>query len=194
MSRQRIAGDASCGTRSISSIDARVVGSGRRLDLMTDPWLDKRGLAEHRCCSMRSIESAVAEGMPHALIFGRVKFQVREVEPWLEQVGGLEALEEKRAAAPRRRSTYVYVISGAGKVKIRIAGDPLRRLSSLQTGLPVPLELVRAIPTDRAAELEATLHRRWAPHRSHGERFRAFPVIADLETLTDDELVGLEPA
>ena len=53
-------------------------------------WLDKRGLAEHLACSVRSIEPAVAEGMPHAVIFGRVKFQVAEVETWLERTGHLQ--------------------------------------------------------------------------------------------------------
>jgi hypothetical protein len=57
---------------------------------MLGPWLDKRGLADHLSCSVRSIETAVAEGMPHAVIFGRVKFLVSEVEPWLERAGHLE--------------------------------------------------------------------------------------------------------
>lgn len=56
---------------------------------MTEPWLDKRQLAEYLSCSVRSIEQAVAEGMPHAVIFGRVKFRVSEVEPWLEAHGYL---------------------------------------------------------------------------------------------------------
>jgi hypothetical protein len=54
------------------------------------PWLDKRGLAEHLACSVRSIENAVAQGMPHAVIFGRVKFQIPEVEAWLADAGYLE--------------------------------------------------------------------------------------------------------
>jgi hypothetical protein len=53
-------------------------------------WLDKRGLAEHLSCSVRSIEAAAAQGMPHAIIFGRVKFRVDEVEAWLEQTGRLK--------------------------------------------------------------------------------------------------------
>jgi hypothetical protein len=53
-------------------------------------WLDKRGLASHLACSVRSIEHAVNDGMPHAIIFGRVKFQVADVEPWLEQRGHLQ--------------------------------------------------------------------------------------------------------
>lgn len=57
---------------------------------MTDPWLDKRACAEHFGCSVRSIETAVAEGMPHAIIFGRPKFQATEVEQWLERTGRLE--------------------------------------------------------------------------------------------------------
>jgi hypothetical protein len=54
-----------------------------------EPWLDKRALAEHLSCSVRSIQTALAEGMPHAVIFGRVKFRVSEVEPWLEARGHL---------------------------------------------------------------------------------------------------------
>jgi len=56
---------------------------------MTEHWLDKRGLAEHLACSVRSIEQAVHDGMPHAVIFGRVKFHASEVEAWLEARGHL---------------------------------------------------------------------------------------------------------
>jgi hypothetical protein len=55
----------------------------------SEPWLDKRELARHLCCSVRSIQTALAEGMPHAVIFGRVKCRVSEVEPWLEEHGYL---------------------------------------------------------------------------------------------------------
>lgn len=55
-----------------------------------EPWLDKRGLAEHLACSVRSIEFAVAAGMPHAIIFGRVKFRASEAEQWLEDTGRLQ--------------------------------------------------------------------------------------------------------
>lgn len=57
---------------------------------MNEPWLDKRGLAEHLACSVRSLELAIVEGMPHALIFGRVKFRASEVEAWLGQTGRLQ--------------------------------------------------------------------------------------------------------
>jgi hypothetical protein len=82
-----------------------------------EPWLDKRGLAEHLCCSVRSIQTALAEGMPHAVIFGRVKFQVSQVEPWLEargylirhgdEIGGTLVVNTERAGGagtPRPRT------------------------------------------------------------------------------------------
>lgn len=56
---------------------------------LQEPWLDKRQLAERLSCSTRSIEFAVAAGMPHAIIFGRAKFRLSEVEPWLEETGRL---------------------------------------------------------------------------------------------------------
>jgi hypothetical protein len=74
-------------------------------------WLDKRGLAEHLACSVRSIEHAVAEGMPHAIIFGRVKFQAADVEAWLEQTGhlqrrgeGLHTISDDEMARRRRHA------------------------------------------------------------------------------------------
>jgi hypothetical protein len=56
---------------------------------VTEPWIDKRALAVHLACSVRSIQTALAQGMPHAVIFGRVKFQVTDVEDWLEDHGHL---------------------------------------------------------------------------------------------------------
>lgn len=55
-----------------------------------EPWLDKRALADHLDCSVRWIASRMAEGMPRAVIAGRVKFRASEVEPWLESHGHLK--------------------------------------------------------------------------------------------------------
>jgi hypothetical protein len=52
-----------------------------------EPWLDKKGIAEHLACSPRWIEDRVSEGMPSAMIAGRRKFRVSEAEPWLERAG-----------------------------------------------------------------------------------------------------------
>ncbi len=58
---------------------------------MSEPWLDRKKLADHYSCSVRSIELALAEGMPHAIVFGRVKFQVSAVDHWLAEHGYLRA-------------------------------------------------------------------------------------------------------
>ena len=77
-----------------------------------EPYVDKRGLAEHLQCSTRSIEAAMSEGMPHHIAFGRAKFRLTEVEPWLEEHGYLERRLDNRCenvtgsangAAPRER-------------------------------------------------------------------------------------------
>jgi hypothetical protein len=48
-----------------------------------EPWLDKKGLAEHLGCCERWIEYRMREGMPAWKIAGRIKFRVSEVEAWL---------------------------------------------------------------------------------------------------------------
>jgi hypothetical protein len=55
-------------------------------------WLDKSGLAEHFSCSVRTVESWRAEGMPHKTIAGKVKFRAPEAECWLEQHGLFETV------------------------------------------------------------------------------------------------------
>jgi hypothetical protein len=71
-----------------------------------EAWLDKNGLAEHYSCSVRSVETARAGGMPSAVIFGRVKFQLSKVDPWLREHG---YLQESGATGTVARSE-----SGAG--------------------------------------------------------------------------------
>lgn len=53
-------------------------------------WLGKRDMADHLGCGVRWLELRMADGMPHALIAGRVKMRVSEVTPWLEEHGHLE--------------------------------------------------------------------------------------------------------
>lgn len=52
-----------------------------------EPWLDKAKTAEHFSCSIRSIELAMARGLPHATIFGRPKLKASQVEAWLDAHG-----------------------------------------------------------------------------------------------------------
>ena len=55
-----------------------------------EPWLDKKGLAAHLGCGVRFLEYRLADGLPHAIIAGRVKFRASEAECWLEEHGHLE--------------------------------------------------------------------------------------------------------
>lgn len=52
-----------------------------------EPWVDKRGLASHLGCGIRWVEERLRDGMPSAMIAGKRKFRVSEVEPWLERAG-----------------------------------------------------------------------------------------------------------
>lgn len=65
-----------------------------------EPWLDKRGLAAFLSCSVRSIETALSEGLPSTRIFGRPKFKATEAEAWLEAHGYLERPVESSLPAP----------------------------------------------------------------------------------------------
>lgn len=66
----------------------------------TEPWLDKRGVAQHFSCSVRSIEGAMTRGLPYATIFGRPKFRASEVEAWLERHGALSLHGERGDSLP----------------------------------------------------------------------------------------------
>lgn len=55
-----------------------------------EPWLDKKALGEHLGCKVRWIEYRMAEGLPHAMIAGRVKFRASEAEVWLAEHGHIE--------------------------------------------------------------------------------------------------------
>lgn len=55
-----------------------------------EPWLDKRGVAAHFKVSVRWIERRMEEGLPHAHIAGRAKFQVSVVGSWLERHGHID--------------------------------------------------------------------------------------------------------
>jgi hypothetical protein len=65
---------------------------------MLEPWLDKKGIADHYACSERWIALRMAEGMPHTHIAGRAKFKVSETEPWLDSHGFIERRGEAVAA------------------------------------------------------------------------------------------------
>lgn len=86
---------------------------------------------------------------------------------------------------PRWSGSSVYFIQGVhgGPIKIGFtARDPRKRRKSLQSGSPVVLRLIAAIPGSR--ELEAALHGQFASSRVYFEWFNPTPellaVIAEL--------------
>lgn len=81
---------------------------------------------------------------------------------------------------------YIYAVAGAGKIKIGITKAPEKRLSSLQTGSPVPLEMLGYIVGNK--NLEDAIHNYLSEHRSHGEWFDVKPKT----TQVVDLIVGNE--
>ena len=75
-------------------------------------------------------------------------------------------------------SVYFIQPVGGGLVKIGVSKCPGTRLVALQTGCPVPLEIVKAIPATRN-KTEREIHRAFAEHRVRGEWFS--PVVLTLE-------------
>lgn len=61
----------------------------RMLDIerLREPWLDKHQFAEHLSSSPRWVVAREEEGMPSAMIAGKLKFKVSEAEPWLQEHG-----------------------------------------------------------------------------------------------------------
>lgn len=81
---------------------------------------------------------------------------------------------------------FVYAVQAteSGRIKIGIAGDPMKRLMKLQVGSPERLELLGAAPGGRRLEirLHAELHR----DRLHGEWF----AMSDHVALVVSNLLG----
>ena len=77
---------------------------------------------------------------------------------------------------------FVYLIEqNVGEVKIGKAVTPHKRLSELQMANPNRLRIWKAIPAEDRAELEASLHFRFASYRIRGEWFR--PPVEEMRRL-----------
>lgn len=70
----------------------------------------------------------------------------------------------------------VYLVEGAGLLKIGFARDVADRLAALQLGSPVPLRVVAYVPGE-ARKLERWLHLRYKHCRMHGEWFEPGPEL-----------------
>jgi hypothetical protein len=72
---------------------------------------------------------------------------------------------------------FIYVIAGAGLLKIGISRDPERRVEAMRCGSPVALRLVGCFPGTSAEE--AQLHDELAPFRVRGEWFQDCEEVRD---------------
>lgn len=55
-----------------------------------EPWVTKKEIAVHLGCSVSWVEKRMAQGMPYAVIAGRVKVRASEVEAWLDERGHID--------------------------------------------------------------------------------------------------------
>lgn len=75
-------------------------------------------------------------------------------------------------------SVYFIQPVGGGLVKIGVSYSPHARLSALQIGCPVELQIIKTIPAVRN-KTERDVHRAFAAHRVRGEWFS--PAVLSLE-------------
>ena len=74
----------------------RCDGLALRRIVSEEPWLDKRGAADHFAVCTRTIENWMAAGMQHHHYAGRVKLRASEVERWLLETGRIERKGDRR--------------------------------------------------------------------------------------------------
>lgn len=92
-------------------------------------------------------------------------------------------------------SGFVYLIGNYDFDLVKIgytAKHPSSRLKALQTGCPVPLSILGFMEGD--PELEAKLHRTFAPLRLHGEWFRMEGKLVGFVLYFDEENCSTQPA
>ena len=106
--------------------------------------------------------------------------------------------EEKQVARPVAEPTgVVYVVTCGKRTKIGIARDIGKRLASLQTSNPDPVELVHTFPGPMklVRQWEKQAHEQLKEHRISGEWFElsALEVVAVVEPLTQAVEGGMSP-
>jgi hypothetical protein len=90
---------------------------------------------------------------------------------------GQEVIESLTKVYPREAMDWtlkqpgVYVIKSQGWTKIGYASDVARRLHDHRISNPRGFEIITVFLTDQPAELERTLHARFAARRKRGEWF-----------------------
>ena len=90
---------------------------------------------------------------------------------------------------------YIYFLrsaNGDGPVKIGSSADPMKRLETLATWSPLPLEIAAFCPCNGFAE--TTIHRRFDDHRLHGEWFKPVDeLLALIASIKEGEITEIRP-
>jgi hypothetical protein len=113
---------------------------------------------------------------------------MEEAQAWREAQAkkrGRVSAKPCRAVRVHRKKPIIYLIAGAGLVKVGRSSDAAKsRLRQFQAGCPVPLKVLWSGPGTHETELR--LHRIFAADRKHGEWFDQSPALLRLGDLKDE--------
>lgn len=91
-----------------------------------------------------------------------------------------------------RREVYFLQAQSGGRIKIGVSKDAAKRVASLRTSSPEPVEIVGLMVCNEGGALEGRLHKQFAHIRSHGEWFEPAQelwVFIDAHALDDPERI-----
>jgi hypothetical protein len=71
----------------------------------------------------------------------------------------------------RFREVYFLQAQSGGRIKIGVSKDAAKRVASLRTSSPEPVEVVGLMVCNEGGALEGRLHKQFAHIRTHGEWF-----------------------
>jgi hypothetical protein len=133
----------------------------RDIPAIGDKWRDRYALAGHRPRKL----------VPVLRVGSDAYYRERDVHLAFRSLA--HGTKRRQAAVNELRANRtirtVYLVEGAGLLKIGIASNMNSRLCSMQGGSPVPLTLLATFPGNRGSE--RLLHRQFSSIRRHGEWF-----------------------
>ena len=151
----------------------------------------------------RGIQSVFVLEEPgvYQLIFGSTFANAKKVQKWvLENIKMLSgSIPFSEFSADRDNSGFVYLArNGKHWYKIGLSKQPLKRMSSLQTGSPLEVTLIHRVFSFNTVELEKSLHEYYSAYWLRGEWFEfsrqmvnEFPsVAAELDGQLETKLLG----
>ena len=93
------------------------------------------------------------------------------VSKWTESLDHNSAYRRYQAAAKRAAPGNVYLLEAGGRYKIGVAGDLQKRIDSIATSCPFPIEIIHSVKVPHPYELENRLHVFCSSERVHREWF-----------------------